>query len=354
MSLQTILVVDDSPEVLDAMKSILKRHYALRMATNGRLALQIALSDSQIDLILLDVMMPEMDGFEVCRQLKSNEHTCHIPVIFVTERNVVEDESRGFSLGAADYISKPASAPRVLARVATHITLANHRRHLEDLVRQRTLLLESKTRELEATRMEILHRLGRAGDYRDNETGMHVLRISHYVSLLGKKIGLVASEIESLGQAALMHDIGKIGVPDQILLKPGELTADEFAVVKRHCEIGADIIGMHESPLLQMCRTVALTHHERWDGAGYPCGLAGVNIPLAGRMTAVADVFDALTSNRPFRACWSVDAAIDKIRAEAGHGLDPSLANAFLELRPELDGIMATFPDGLGERAHHG
>ena len=193
--------------------------------------------------------------------------------------------------------------------------------------------------------MQILQRLGRAGEYRDNETGMHVLRLSHYVSLLGRNIGLTEPEVEQIGYAALMHDIGKIGVPDHILLKPGKLTAAEFDVVKQHCQIGADIIGYHESPLLQLCRTVALTHHERWDGTGYPHRIHEADIPLAGRMTAIADIYDALTSERPYKQAWSCDTALDLIAKEAGHALDPSLTGAFIAMRRDIEQVALQYPD---------
>jgi putative two-component system response regulator len=345
MTAKTILIVDDEPTNIDVLKSVLKSHYALKVANNGRLALRLAASANPPDLILLDVVMPEMDGYEVCRLLKRDETTRDIPVVFVTARSEVEEETLGFSLGAEDYITKPVSAPVVLARVATHLSLHDRSRLLEELVRQRTTLLEKKTLELEETRMQILRRLGRAGEYRDNETGMHVFRLSRYVELLGQRIGLLPSEVEAISHASLMHDIGKIGIPDHILLKPGPLDADEFAIVKQHCQIGANIIGFHESTLLRLCRTVALTHHERWNGGGYPFGIAGADIPLAGRMTAVADIFDALTSKRPYKPAWEFEAALQAIRDEAGRALDPSLVAAFLELRPMLRETMAMYSD---------
>jgi putative two-component system response regulator len=349
MNLKTILIVDDEPGNIDVLKAILKPDYAIRAANSGRLALKIATSDNPPDLILLDVCMPELDGYEAIRLLKDNQRTQGIPVIFVTARCGVDEEALGFALGAEDYIIKPVSAPVVSARVATHLALNDRSRLLDELVRQRTALLEKKTVELEETRMQILRRLGRAGEYRDNETGMHVLRLSQYVSALGHHIGLLPSEIESISQAALMHDIGKIGIPDHILLKPGTLDAGEFEIVKQHCQIGADIIGFHDSKLLQMCRDVALTHHERWDGSGYPTGIAGADIPLAGRMTAIADIFDALTSARPYKKAWSFDRSLRAIAADAGHALDPSMVAAFIDLGPQLQAIMTTYSDSLVE-----
>lgn len=342
---KTILVVDDNQMNIDVLKGILAGHYTVKVATSGRLALKAIFAADPPDLILLDVMMPEMDGHDVCRLLKADERTQHIPVIFVTARSDVEDEAYGLSIGAADYLVKPVSAPIVLARVKTHLALYDRSRHLEGLVQNRTADLLAKSRELEESRLEITRCLGRAAEYRDNETGTHVIRLSFYVRLLACGVGLTDAEADQLMAASIMHDIGKIGIPDSILLKPGRLIPEEFEVVKQHAKIGADIIGEHKSELLQLSRLTALTHHEKWNGKGYPGGLAGEAIPLAGRMTAIADVFDALTSVRPYKQAWGVDEALSWIHKEAGESLDPSLARMFVELRPEVEKIMQTFRD---------
>lgn len=342
---KAVLVVDDTQENIDILKAILSDNYSVRVATNGRLALKLAASAKPPDLILLDIMMPDMGGHEVCRLLKKDEHTRNIPIIFVTAKSDVEDEAYGFALGAADYITKPISAAIVLARVKTHLELYDRSRHLENLVHERTANLLAKSQELEATHLEILKRLGRAAEYRDNETGMHVIRLSYYVQLIAKKIGFTDNEAEQLMYASMMHDIGKIGIPDQVLLKPGKLTPEEFDVIKTHPQIGADIIGEHTSSLLQLSRQVALTHHEKWNGKGYPSALQGAAIPLAGRITAIADIFDALTSERPYKKAWSVDDALDLLQKEAGEGLDPQLVPLFVALRPEVEEIMRTFRD---------
>lgn len=344
---KTVLVVDDAPENIDVLKAILKGTYNIRVATDGHIAVKIAESAAPPDIILLDVVMPGFDGYEVCKALKNSARTRDIPVIFVTAQSDVDHETLGFALGAVDYITKPVSPPVVHARVATHLALRDRSRLLEQLVAQRTALLERRTQELEQTRRQILQRLGRAVDFRDNETGMHVLRISQYVSLLAQKVGLADLEIEKISQAALMHDIGKIGVPDQILLKPGKLTATEFEIVKRHCVIGAEIIGQHDSPLLEACRVVALTHHERWDGSGYPNKLVGADIPLIGRLTAIADVFDALTCARVYKAPWPIDKALDTIQSEAGKAFDPTLVPLFVSSRHHLEEIMAHHAEPL-------
>ncbi len=344
-SKKTVLVVDDNQANIDVMKGILAKHHIVRVATSGRLALKAVFTAHLPDLILLDVVMPEMDGYEVCSLLKADERTRHIPIIFVTAKSDVKDETYGFSIGAADYLVKPVSAPVVLARVNTHLKLYDRERHLEGLVQERTADLLAKGRELEESRLEITRCLGRAAEYRDNETGMHVVRLGFYVKMLAMRAGLTEQEAERMMYASIMHDIGKIGIPDNILLKPAKLTSEEFEIIKQHTHIGAHIIGEHKPDLLQLSRLTALTHHEKWDGTGYPNRLAGEDIPLVGRLTAIADVFDALTSVRPYKQAWSVDDAMECIRDEAGKSLDPNLAALFLELRPEIEEIMGAFRD---------
>ena len=342
---KSVLVVDDTQTNIDILKGILSELYTVKVATSGRLALKVAMSARPPDLILLDVMMPEMDGYEVCRLLKADEKTRNIPVIFATAKSEVEDEAMGFALGAADYITKPVSAPLVLARVKTHLEMYDRRRLLESTVAEQTDHLLEKSRELHETRLEIIRRLGRAAEYRDNETGMHVIRMSHFTGILAKKAGLTDSESDLIMHASMMHDVGKIGISDLILLKPGKLTSEEFEVIKKHPEIGGEIIGEHQFELLQLSKTIALTHHEKWNGKGYPRGLAGEDIPLAGRITSIADIFDALTSERPYKKPWSVDDALELIEKESGQALDPKLAPLFIAMRPQVEEIMRTFAD---------
>lgn len=337
---KTILVVDDAPENLDLMKGVLGPYYRLQIATNGRLALKIALSEHPPDLILLDVMMPGMDGYEACRYLKADDRTCDIPILFVTAKSSTEDETHGLSLGAADYLTKPISPPIVLARVKTHLTINDRRKLLADQVEQRTQQLKQRSLELDETRLEVIRQLGRAAEYRDNETGMHVIRMSRYVKLLALHAGLSEPEAEQMMYAAMMHDIGKIGVPDHILLKPGKLTADEFAIIKTHCLTGYEIIGQQNSALLQLGGLIAYTHHEKWNGKGYPQGLIGAAIPFAGRITAICDVFDALTSSRPYKQAWSTDKSLELITNEAGAHFDPDLVPIFISLVPKILAIM--------------
>ena len=342
----TLLVVDDSPENIDVLRGILADEFIVKVATSGKLALKIVATQSP-DLILLDVMMPEMDGYEVCRQLKENEATRHIPIIFVTARDDMEDEAHGFELGAADYITKPVSPAIVRARVRSHLALADQRQYLESLVEERTRELESSNQKLEQNYLTMIRQLGRAADYRDNETGLHVVRVGNYSKLLGLASGFLESRAELLMYASMMHDIGKIGIPDHILLKPAKLTNEEFEIIKGHAEIGAKIIGDHDAEVMRMAREVSLSHHEKWNGKGYPNGLSGSDIPLVGRIVAIADVFDALTCVRPYKTAWPVEKALELIANEAGQHFDPDLVKLFLAQEAEVRRIATEYSDAV-------
>ncbi|WP_295535730.1 two-component system response regulator [uncultured Pseudacidovorax sp.] len=321
-----ILLVDDEPTNLHVLRQVLEEDgYRLLFATDGARGIAAA-REHQPDLVLLDVMMPRMDGYEVCRQLKADPQTANIPVIFVTALSEVNDETHGFELGAVDFVVKPVRPQVVRARVRTHLKLVT-------------------LQNLQATQLQIVQRLGRAGEYKDNETGRHVIRMSHFAQALARAIGCRENWADDLLLAAPMHDIGKIGIPDAILLKPGALDAEEWAVMRTHARIGADIIGEHASPLLAMARTIALCHHERWDGTGYPEGLKGEAIPLAARIVAIADVFDALTSVRPYKPAWSLDRAFAHLQEQAGRHFDPELVPAFLRLRPEIEAVRERWAD---------
>ena len=328
----TILAVDDTPENLDLIRAVLANDYRMRVARDGLTALRLALQNPP-DLILLDIMMPEMDGYEVCRRLKADPRLADIPVIFVTGMGEVADESRGFDVGAVDYITKPISPPVLARRVRTHLALYDQNRELEHRVHQRTL-------ELYQTRLQIIRRLGRAAEFKDNETGNHIMRMSHYTRLIGLAAGMNEHQADLLFNAAPMHDIGKIGIPDRILLKSGRLDDEEWRIMRAHPVIGAEIIGEHSNDLLRFAQQIALTHHEKWDGSGYPHGIKGADIPLIGRITAIADVFDALTSARPYKPAWAVMDAVQEIEQGAGSHFDPDLLPAFKRALAEIERIM--------------
>ncbi|GAB3365165.1 MULTISPECIES: response regulator [Giesbergeria] len=320
-----LLLVDDEPTNLQVLRHLLQADYRLLFATDGNRALEVA-RQQHPDLILLDVMMPQLDGHGVCRALKQDPCTATIPVIFITALTDHDDEARGLEMGAVDYITKPVSGPVVRARVRTHLSLV----HMD---------------ELRETRLQIVQRLGRAAEYKDNETGMHVIRMSHYAQQLALAAGYSPAWAEDLLNAAPMHDVGKIGIPDAILRKPGKLDASEWDVMRRHPEIGAQIIGEHTSGLLQLAHSIALNHHEKWDGSGYPRGLAADAIPIEARMVALADVFDALTARRPYKEPWSLESTLAHIQAQAGQHFDPELVPLFVALVPQLLEIQRRWAD---------
>ena len=341
----TVLVVDDTPLNLQVATGILREKYVALAATDGQKALDILAKRPDVQLILLDIMMPGMDGYEVCRGLKANPATARIPVIFLTALNATEDEKKGFEAGAVDFINKPFQPETLLARVRTQLALYQQEQHLEGLVRERTAELQAKTVELEATRLQVIHQLGRAAEFKDDDTGTHVIRMSHYSRLLAEAAGLSSDRVELLFKASPMHDIGKLGIPDAILKKPGKLTDEEFAEMQKHPAIGAGIIGTQKSELLECARIVALTHHEKWNGRGYPRQRAGEDIPIEGRIVAIADVFDALTSERPYKAAWTVEKTIEVMQKDAGTHFDPNLMPLFIERLPEVLAVKEQYGD---------
>lgn len=332
-----VLIVDDSPESIDVLRGVLGSEYRVFVAINGKKALKIA-PDIEPDIILLDIMMPEMDGFETCKQLKTNPKLAQTPIMFVTTMSDTDSQLRGLELGAVDYITKPFVASLVRSRVRTHISLYHHRVRLEQMVK-------ISTAELLDTRLEIIRRLGRAAEYRDNETGMHIMRMSHITRLLALARGLDEHKAEILFQASPMHDVGKIGIPDHILTKPGKLNNEEWEIIKRHTIIGAEIIGEHPSELITTARIVALHHHERYDGAGYPSGLKGEAIPLVARIVALADVFDALLSVRPYKPALSIEKTLAHIQSNRGKHFDPRLTDVFMDILPACLDVQEEFRD---------
>lgn len=291
------------------------------------------------DLILLDIRMPHLDGYGVMSQLREISNGDYLPVMVLTAQTDLETKIKALDAGAMDFLHKPFDRVEALTRIRNMIEA----RMLHKQVRDQNALLEERVRErtgeLEATRMEVVHRLGIAAEYKDNETGLHVVRMSKVARLLGKAAGMSDEDADLLLQAAPMHDIGKIGIADSILLKPGKLTDEERTIMMEHSRIGAEILGEHEWPLMQMARTVALTHHEKWDGTGYPKAMKGDEIPLVGRICAIADVFDALTSDRPYKRGWPVQEATDFIKGQSGKHFDPDLVDKFIENLAEITHI---------------
>ena len=313
---KTVLIVDDEPANLKVMREILGDQYRLSFAKSGEAALTL-LEKELPKLILLDIMMPHMNGFEVCEHVKLNPKTAHIPIIFVTALGDESDEYKGFELGAVDYITKPISPAIVRARVKTHLSLV-------------------QAEQLKQAHVDLVQRLGRAAEYKDTDTGEHIVRMSQYSKVLALGIGMSENQAELLHQAAPMHDVGKIGIPDAILLKPGKLSVTEFEHMKEHALIGAKILANSSSPLLQLAHTLAIEHHEKWDGTGYPYGLQGDEISIEGRIVAVADVFDALTSKRPYKDAWSVEKAVAHMKDQAGSHFDPAIIDLLVNKLDEI------------------
>lgn len=321
MQTSPLLVVDDDPSNLAVMRQILAKDYPLAFANSGTTALT-AVRKVQPALVLLDVHMQDMTGYEVCRKLKADPATADIPVIFVSAKDDVSDELEGFALGAVDYITKPVLAPIVRARVKTHLQLVRAGR-------------------LELAYREAITMLGKAGHYNDNDTGVHIWRMAAYARALARAAGWSDDACRDLENAAPMHDTGKIGIPGSILKKPGKLDAEEWVVMKTHCRLGHDILSHCHAPVFRLAGEVALRHHEKWDGSGYPDGLVGEAIPESARIVALADVFDALTMKRPYKEPWPIERAVEQIRVGSGSHFEPRLVELFLGILPELLDIMA-------------
>ena len=344
-----IQVVDDNERNINICREILEMaDFRVVAAENGRMGLEMARSLSP-DVILLDIMMPVMDGMEMLGRLREDRALQHIPVLMLTARNTTEDVVRALNHGANDYLTKPFAEEELEARVNTLFRM----KKAEDGIREQNNILEQRiierTAELEATRLEIVRRLGMAAEYRDNETGDHIIRMSKMCMKLGQLYGLDKEHQELLLNASPMHDVGKISIPDAILLKPGKLTAEEWEVMTGHTIHGARLLDGHDSPLMRMARDIALTHHEKWNGSGYPAGLRGEEIPLEGRIVAIADVFDSLTSKRPYKDAYPFSVAFDIIEQDRGEHFDPYLTDIFLQHRDIFEHIKRKNSDGFIE-----
>jgi putative two-component system response regulator len=362
-----ILVVDDTPDNLDLMSNLLRDRYQVRVANHGERALSMARSGLAIDLILLDIMMPGIDGYEVCRQLKAHPGTRDIPVIFLSALSQDEDERIGLELGAVDYITKPINPAIVLARIQTHLAL----KQSADFLKDKNAFLEAEVRrrmdEVTIVQDVAIMAMASLAETRDNETGNHIRRTQQYVEQLAltmRAMGLhqeVLSPdyVQILYKSAPLHDIGKVGIPDNILLKAGPLTQEEFEVMKHHTTIGRDAIAAAERLLqspnsfLQCAREIAYSHQEKWDGSGYPQGLRGVDIPLSARLMAVADVYDALISRRVYKPPMSHEQAAEAIKRGSGSHFDPQVVEAFARCETQFSQIARRFSDDAASDAGH-
>ena len=338
-----ILVVDDEDRNLRLMEAmLLPQGYEVTLAKDGSEALD-KVKQVPPDVILLDIMMPGMDGFEVARRLKGKKETSIIPIVMVTALREVEDRVKALDAGADDFLTKPVEKTELRARVnsllkvkAYNDHMRNYQKELEAEVAKRTEQLQQAFEKIKTASLDTIYRLSRAAEYKDQETGAHILRMSHYAVVVAQQMGLDEKTMESILYAAPMHDVGKIGIPDHILLKPGKLDPDEWQVMKQHTVIGAKILQGSDAEFIKLAEVIALNHHEKWDGSGYPNGFKGSDIPLAGRITAIADVFDALTSKRPYKPAFPLQKSLDIIKQGRGSHFDPEVVDAFFAAKGEI------------------
>lgn len=332
-----LLIVDDEPVNVKLLeRTLAKAGYANIRSTQDPRTVCDLFETYDFDLILLDLNMPHMDGFAVLNALKTRFGFAP-PVLVLTAQSAQEFRTQALEMGAQDYVTKPFERNELLHRVSNLLGSKLYRQGLERLNESLEEKVAERTKQLNETRLQVVRRLGRAAEYRDNETGLHIVRMSKISRLLGEAMGMDDYQCDLLLNASPMHDIGKIGIPDQILLKPGKFEPEEWEIMKQHSQMGADILEGEESDLLTMARDIALTHHEKWDGTGYPNGLKGEDIPLVGRICAIADVFDALTSERPYKKAWSVEDALKLLTENKGSHFDPAVVDAFMA---NLDAIL--------------
>lgn len=341
-----ILVVDDDEISVRLLEEILHKagYKHIKAITDSRLV-KDTYGHFRPELVLLDLKMPHFDGFQVMEQLKEFEQASYLPILVLSQEESQEARWRALESGAKDFLHKPYDRMEVLVRIQNLIEV----RMLHNQIRQQNELLEVKVRErtkdLQETRLDVIRRLAAAAEYRDNETGLHVIRMSQYCVRLAAAIGFTEPQRELLLMASPLHDIGKIAIPDSILLKPGKLDPDEWEIMKTHTIIGGELLAGSNSPFLKMAESIAITHHEKWNGSGYPKGLKKEDIPLVGRISGLCDVFDALTSKRPYKPAWSFKDAVEEIVRLKGEHFDPNLVKTFLDILPEIEGIMRELQD---------
>jgi putative two-component system response regulator len=342
----TILIVDDEQLNIDMLQLLLRKAgYLNILSTTDPNQAAPLYATHYPDLVLLDINMPGKDGFAVLQELRKVERRSYLPVMVLSAATDEASRIRALELGARQFLHKPFSQIEVTIRIHNMLEVRLLHRELRNQNKILEKKVQERTQELLATQLEIVQRLGLAAEHRDNETGAHIMRMSHYSELLARAHALPRQDCELILNASPMHDIGKIGTADAILLKPGKLTVEEFEIMKAHTTIGADLLANGKSQLMETARIIALTHHEKWDGSGYPYGLRGEAIPIMGRIVAVCDVFDALTSERPYKRAWSVAAAVQEIVRMQGKHFDPQLVDHFLRILPEIIQIKDLYTD---------
>ncbi len=344
-----ILIVDDQPANVTLIEKMLDIDgYINVLSTTDPTQVEGIYLDQNSDLVLLDLNMPVMDGYQVLAKIREVDPD-YPPIIVLTAQSDRESRIKALDLGARDFLAKPFDRVELMTRIRNMLEVRIMTKAMKDQNKVLDEMVKVRTQELNDTRLEVIRRLGRAAEYRDDMTGNHIIRMSRYSQLLALAVGMDEKESEVLLNASPMHDIGKIGIPDSVLLKPGKLDADEWTIMKTHVDIGVEILSGSDSNLMNMAAEVAQNHHEKWDGSGYPCGLAGEEIPLTGRVVAVADVFDALTTERPYKKAWSVEDATKFLKEQSGKHFDPKLVSLFLEILPDILNIRAEYYESSEE-----
>ena len=347
-----ILVVDDEDRNRRLMEALLvPLGYEVILAVDGEEALW-KVQETPPDVILLDIMMPGINGFDVAKKLKENEQTRVIPIVMVTSLQDVESRIKALEAGADDFLSKPVDKTELQARVRSSLQVKAYNDHMRDYqkelqaeVAKRTEELRQAFEKIKTASLDTIHRLSRASEYKDEDTGAHIKRMSNYSAAVARQMGLSEDTAGSILYASPMHDAGKIGIPDKILLKPGKLDPDEWAIMKQHTLIGGKILAGSDAGFIRLGEIVALIHHEKWDGTGYPRGLKGKKIPLVGRIVAIADVFDALTSKRPYKEPYSLEKSYEIIKEGRGTHFDPDVVDAFFASENDLLAIKEQYKD---------
>lgn len=363
-----IMIVDDEPLNIRVARKYLELAGYDDFITTSEPQEALKLAEREIpDLVLLDIMMPQISGLDVLRAMRASPVLEFTPIVILTASDSLETKRTAYQLGATDFLTKPIEAIDLTVRVRNALVVKAHHDQLRDYTRTLSEQVQERTAELALTRLEVIYCLARAAEFRDNETGQHVVRVGRYAGIIARRLGLDEEFVELLEHAAPLHDVGKIGIPDAVLLKPGRLTPEEFAIMQNHCglgkniceqpnqrevdvyrqhtDIGARIVGGTRSPLLALAGRIAITHHEKWDGSGYPLALAGEAIPLEGRITAVADVFDALCSRRPYKPAFPLDKCLSIMEAERGKHFDPRVLDAFFSAKDEIVAVQIELAD---------
>ena len=340
-----VLIVDDQPANVTLIEKMLEIDgYINVISTTDPCQVERLYRQQNSDLVLLDLNMPVMDGYQVLAKIREVDPD-YPPIIVLTAQSDRESRIKALDLGARDFLAKPFDRVELMTRIRNMLEvriLSNAMKHQNEILDG---MVKERTRELHDTRLEVIRRLGRAAEYRDDMTGFHIVRMSRYAQAIARVAGMSEKEAEMLLNASPMHDIGKIGIPDSVLMKPGKLDAEEWKIMQTHVEIGVEILSGSAFELMNMAAEIAQTHHEKWDGSGYPAGLSGNDIPLSGRIVALADVFDALTTERPYKKAWPLDDALDYIKEQSGKHFDPGLVEKFTVVLPEILNIREYYLD---------